>query len=393
MKIIPYAKQDISEDDIASVLNVLRSDYLTQGPSVKRLEECIREYVGVDYVLAVSNATAALHLSCLAVGLKTGDSLWTSPNSFVASANCALYCGAEVDFVDIELDTYNICVDALDRKLQQAKNDGCLPKVVMVVQYAGQSCNMKAIKGLSEQYGFSIIEDASHAVGAKYNGSIVGSCCYSDIAIFSFHPVKIITTGEGGAILTNNCTLHQKMERLRTSGITRNRQHMQEDHGEWYYEQLDLGFNYRMTDIQAALGCSQFSRLDQFVRRRHVLRENYENLLENFPIKLPKQDAHCYSSLHLYPILVNVEKNRKALFDFFIENGVKVNVHYIPIYKQPYYRKIGFPADYCSNMEYFYKRIITLPLYTQLTFSDQEYIASQIKRYYETSFRHSTVRI
>lgn len=389
---IPYGRQFIDDSDIQAVKDVLKSDWLTQGPAIDRFEDKLKEVCQAQHAVAVSNATAALHLACLALGLKEGDYLWTSANTFVASANCGLYCGASVDFVDIELEYYNMSIEALEAKLVQAEKEGKLPKIVIPVHFAGQSCDMKAIKKLSDKYGFYIIEDASHAIGARYQGQPVGCGKHSDITIFSFHPVKIITTGEGGVALTNNSYLYGKLVRLRTHGITRDREQLCDDHGPWYYEQLELGFNYRMTDMQAALGCSQLNKLEDFIAKRHVILGQYEHLLSELPLNLPKQCSNSHSALHLFPVLLEDPGERKTLFSYLRENKIGVNVHYIPVYKQPYYQKLGFAYDYCPNAEYYYARAISLPMFPLLKEAQLLKIKNAIGSYYEVSVGHSTVR-
>ncbi|MFM6205937.1 UDP-4-amino-4,6-dideoxy-N-acetyl-beta-L-altrosamine transaminase, partial [Planktothrix sp.] len=317
---IPYGRQDISQADIDAVVEVLRSDWITQGPAIERFEKSVAEYCGAKYAVAVSSATAGLHIACLAAGLSPGDVLWTSPNTFVASANCGLYCGAGIDFVDIDPHTYNLSVEMLEQKLALAEQEGKLPKVLVPVHLAGQSCQMDRISVLSRQYGFTVLEDASHAIGAKYQGKPVGCCNYSDMVVFSFHPVKIITTGEGGMVLTNREDLYEKLIRLRTHGITRNPELIQgESHGLWYYQQLELGFNYRITDIQAALGISQMQRLDEFVSRRRRLAERYNNLLQDLPLVLPWQHPDTESSWHLYIIRLQLERISKTHSQVFAE--------------------------------------------------------------------------
>lgn len=372
MKIIPYGKQSISEQDIASVIEVLRSDYLTQGEAVPRFESDLRNYVGADYAIAVNSATSALHIACLAMGLGSGDELWTSPISFVASANCALYCGAKVDFVDIDPDTYNMCPDKLEDKI---KSTGKIPKIVVPVHLTGQSCDMLKFRVLADKYGFFLLEDASHAIGASYLDGKVGSCQYSDAAVFSFHPVKIITTGEGGAITTNNPDLYNKIVLLRSHGITRDQNLMNHNDGPWYYEQLVLGYNYRLTDIQAALGSSQLHRLDDFVQKRHEIAAFYNKKLDSSFIKKPQQAQNQRSSFHLYAVQV---ENRGPIFTRLRESNIGVNVHYIPIYLQPYYKKIGFTKGYCMNAESYYQKTISLPIYPDLTNEQQLYVINQI---------------
>ncbi len=377
---IPYGKQDINQNDIDSVLKVLKSDFLTQGPQVPIFERKISSYCCSDFAIAVNSATSALHLACLALNLGKGDILWTSPNSFVASANCALYCGANVDFVDIDTDTYNMSVEILEEKLKQAKINNTLPKIIIPVHFAGQSCNMKKIFKLSKEYGFSIIEDASHSIGGKYLDAKIGSCQYSDITVFSFHPVKIITTAEGGILTTNNKKLADKMKLLRSHGISRDRKLMtKSSEGGWYYKQIDLGFNYRMTELQAALGISQMRRLDDFVLARHKLRRQYDNLFENLKIKIPFQSPDSYSALHLYPIqLIDNLKSRTKVYNELRANGIGVNVHYIPIYNQPFYQSMGFDKTLFPNTENYYKNAISIPLYYGLNRSKQVKIVNTL---------------
>ncbi|MBK4730648.1 UDP-4-amino-4,6-dideoxy-N-acetyl-beta-L-altrosamine transaminase [Oxynema sp. CENA135] len=375
-KFIPYGRQNINQQDIDAVIEVLRSDWLTQGPAIEGFEQSVAEYCGVKYAVAVSSATAALHIACLAAGLGAGDILWTSPNTFVASANCGLYCGANVDFVDIDPQTYNLSVAALEQKLTQAEREGKLPKVVVPVHLAGQSCEMEKIGALSRKYGCTVLEDASHAIGAKYQGSPVGNCQFSDMAVFSFHPVKIITTGEGGMVVTNRSDLYEKLIRLRTHGITRNPDLMQgESQGLWYYQQLELGFNYRITDIQAALGASQMQRLDKFVSRRRLLSDRYNQMLANLPVTLPWQHSDTESSWHLYVIrlqLDKIAKTHRQVFEELRQAGIGVNLHYIPVHTQPYYEKLGFKLGDFPQAEQYYQEAISLPLYYDLTEADQK---------------------
>ncbi len=373
---IPYGRQDINQADIDAVIDVLQSDFLTQGPKIPQFEAAVSEKVNADLAVATNSATSALHLACLALGLGKGDCLWTSPITFVASANCGLYCGAQVDFVDIDLQTYNLCPEALEQKLINAKEQGKLPKIVIPVHFAGQSCDMARIHQLSEEYGFNIIEDASHAIGGQYLNQPVGSCKYSDITVFSFHPVKIITTAEGGLATTNQPALAEKMQLLRSHGITRDPELMTKQvDGDWYYQQVELGFNYRMTELQAALGVSQMQRLDEFVEKRHALQQRYHELLKDLPIKLPYQSSECYSALHLYPIQLEIEKLDKTheqVFDELRKNGLGVNLHYIPVHTQPYYQAMGFKQGDYPNAEHYYSRAISIPLYQGLTFDKQD---------------------
>jgi UDP-4-amino-4,6-dideoxy-N-acetyl-beta-L-altrosamine transaminase len=367
---IPYGRQNITQDDIQAVEDVLKSPFLTQGPAVPAFEKKLCDYTGAKYASAMNSATSALHIACLALGVNKGDVVWTSPNSFVASSNCVLYCGASVDFVDIDSKTYNMCAIALEEKLKSAKQ---LPKVVIPVAFAGQSANMQRIKELSIEYGFKIIEDASHAVGGFYENKPIGCGDYADITIFSFHPVKVVTTAEGGAALTNNTELHQKINLLRSHGITRDENLMTSiSEGGWYYQQIDLGYNYRMTDMQAALGVSQMTRLKQFIEKRHVIAKNYAILLKDLPIIAPYQDINGYSALHLYPIVLKDSTQRKRVFDHLRANNIGVNVHYIPIHLQPYYQKLGFKKGDFPNAEFYYNAAISLPMFPDLTENEQK---------------------
>ena len=372
---IPYGRQEITEADIAAVEKVLRSDFLTQGSTVPRFEVMVANYCQAAHAVAVNSATSALHIACLALDLGPGDWLWTSPNTFVASANCARYCGARVDFVDIDPRTYNMSVDALATKLAYAAKNGLLPKVVVPVHFAGQPCDMPAIHTLSQQYDFKIIEDASHAIGASYANVKVGSCVHSDITVFSFHPVKIITTGEGGMTLTNNNELAKRLCRLRTHGITSDRElmHDRPEKEIWNYQQIELGFNYRMTDLQAALGISQMSRLDDYVTRRNEIARFYDAELMDLPLTLPWQSPYTESSYHLYPIRINeakAKKSQRQLYDALRESGIAANLHYIPVHRHPYYENLGFKAgDFPA--EQFHREVISLPIYPGLTDNQQ----------------------
>ena len=377
---IYYGKQCIDEQDINAVIEVLKSDFLTQGPAIEKFEQAVAEYCGAKYAVAVTNATSALHIACMAAGLGTGDTLWTSPITFTASANCGRYCGADVDFIDIDNDTYNMSVTALKEKLEKAE---VKPKVVVPVHLAGQSCDMEEIHKLAEQYGFTVIEDASHAIGADYKDTKVGCCKYSDMVVFSFHPVKIITTGEGGMVLTNNEDLYKKLTLYRSHCITRDPELMtKEADGSWYYQQIGLGFNYRMTDVQAALGYSQLTKVDKFVARRRQLAARYNELLKDLPVKLPCQNPETNSSWHLYLVRVDfskVNKTKNQIFAEMKEKDVCLNLHYIPVHTQPYYQKLGFKNGDFPVSEKYYEEVFTLPLYYSLTDEQQEYIVNVLK--------------
>lgn len=380
---IPYGRQDISQQDIDAVVAVLQSDFLTQGPQVSAFEQAVMDTCEAQYAVAVNSATSALHIACIALGLTKGDWLWTTPNTFVASSNCGLYCGAQVDFVDIDPQTYNLCPKELEKKLILAKESGKLPKIVIPVHFSGQPCDMEAIYKLSKKYCFKIIEDASHAIGGKYKGEPIGNCKYSDITVFSFHPVKIVTTAEGGMAVTNDAKLAQKLELLRSHGITRDASLMTKPaDGPWYYEQIDLGLNYRMTDIQAALGVSQMKRLDVYVAKRHELANRYNKLLKNLPITLPWQHEDSYSGLHLYVIRLNLDKiNRSHLsvFKGMREAEILVNLHYIPVHLQPYYQRIGFEAGQFPKSEQYYKEAISLPMFPTMTDEQQLKVVLTLK--------------
>lgn len=384
---IPYGKQDITQADIDTVVDVLKSDFLTQGPQVPAFERALMDVTGTNYALAVNSATSALHIACLALGLGEGDSLWTTPITFVASANCGLYCGAKVDFVDIDPTTYNLCPKALEQKLIVAKNLGTLPKVLVAVHLCGQPCDMKAIHALSIEYGFRVIEDASHAIGGRYLEQPIGSCEYSDITVFSFHPVKIVTTAEGGAALTNNKALADKMALYRSHGITRDEALMENPaHGGWYYEQIDLGFNYRMTELQAALGVSQMTRLSEFVSARHHLAARYNEKLAGLPLTLPYQLPQTYSGLHLYVIRLDlsaISKTHKEVFDALRERGIGVNLHYIPVHFQPYYQKMGFKQGDFPHAESYYSNAISLPMFHGMTYEQQDEVISKLTQILE----------
>ena len=382
---IPYGRQNISKADVEAVIEVLESDYLTQGPVVPRFERAISDYTGSSHAVATNSATSALHLACLALGLKQGDIVWTSPITFVASANCARYCGASVDFIDVELETQNICMSDLEDKLEKASKSGQLPKIVIPVHFAGLPCDMIRLQELSRQYGFRIIEDASHAIGSQYQNLRVGGCQHSDVAIFSFHPVKIITTAEGGVATTNDPILARRMTSLRSHGVTRETADFQRiPDGPWYYEQQELGFNYRMTEIQGALGLEQLKRLDQFVARRHRLAELYDDLLARLPLSRPSFESPTnYSALHLYTIrlkLDEIKRSRREIFDLLRSDGIGVNVHYIPVYLQPYYRDLGFKPGACPNAEKYYYSAISLPLFPDLKVDDLERVVDSLRR-------------
>jgi UDP-4-amino-4,6-dideoxy-N-acetyl-beta-L-altrosamine transaminase len=381
---IPYGRQEITQADIDAVVEVLRSDFLTQGPMVPRFEKAVADYCGAKHAVAVNSATSALHIACLALGLGPGDRLWTSPITFVASANCGLYCGAEVDFVDIDPRTYNLCPKALERKLVEAERQGRLPKIVVPVHLCGQPCDMQAIHALSQRFGFRIIEDASHAIGGKYRGEPIGNGRYSDITIFSFHPVKIITTAEGGMALTNDAELAERMALLRSHGITRDPAQMTHaPDGPWYYQQVDLGFNYRMTELQAALGVSQMERLDDYVSRRHALAKRYDEQLADLPVTLPWQHPDCYSSLHLYVIRLKrdqIGRTHREVFEALREQGIGVNLHYIPVHTQPYYQRMGFKAGDFPEAERYYAEAISLPLYPTMTTAQQDQVITALSK-------------
>lgn len=376
---IPYGRQDISQEDIDAVVETLRSDFLTQGPAVPRFEKVVADYVGATHGVAVNSATSALHIACLALGLGPGDWLWTSPITFVASANCALYCGANVSFVDIDPDTYNLSVEDLERRLISAERDGRLPKIVVPVHLCGQSCDMAAIADLAKRFQFKLIEDASHAIGGRYGNGSVGNCRYSDITILSFHPVKIITTAEGGMALTNDDALAAKMALLRSHGITRDPASMDGgSEGPWYYQQIDLGFNYRMTEMQAALGLSQMTRIETFVSRRQDIARRYDELFRDTSLVRPVQKPYAYSAFHLYPVRVS-SAIRRDVFESLRESGIGVNVHYIPVHLQPYYRAMGFaPGDY-PEAERYYAEAISLPLFPAMTDMMQDQVVAATK--------------
>ena len=380
---IPYGRQDISEMDIEAVVTVLRSDFLTQGPMVPRFEKCVADYVGARHAIAVNSATSALHIACLALGVGPGDWVWTSPITFVASANCALYCGARIGFVDIDTNTYNLCPLDLERRLVIAADNDCLPKLVVAVHLCGQPCDMAAIHALSKRYGFRIIEDASHAIGGRYKDEPIGNGRYSDITVFSFHPVKIITTAEGGMAMTNDEGLARRMVLLRSHGISRDESAMMHlPDGPWYYEQLELGFNYRMTDMQAALGLSQMGRIDFFVSLRQELARRYDLLLQKLPLTTPLQCTDSYSAFHLYVIRLQSERtstNHLQVFEFLRSLGIGVNLHYIPVYRHPYYERMGFLPKEFPHSEEYYSQAISLPMYPGLNESQQDNVVDALR--------------
>ena len=383
MSFIPYSCQNITDDDIQAVTAVLRSDYLTQGPSIPAFETAFAELHDMQHAVAVSNATAGLHIACLALGVGPGSRVWTSPNSFLASANCALYCGATIDFVDIDPRTRNMSVAALETKLTEAASNGTLPDVVIPVDFAGLSCDLREIRALADLHGFRIIEDASHAAGATYLGQPVGSR-YADIAVFSFHAVKIVTTAEGGLVATQDDALAHRLRLLRSHGMTRDPADLTlPPDGPWYYEQISLGFNYRLTDVQAALGLSQLKRIDGMQRNRIARADRYDRLLASLPLKLPARlDDRC-SSWHLYAIEIDAARSmasRRAVFEALRAAQIGVNVHYIPIHTQPYYRGLGFkPGDFPASESY-YSQAISLPLFPAMTDEQQDHVVDVLKR-------------
>jgi UDP-4-amino-4,6-dideoxy-N-acetyl-beta-L-altrosamine transaminase len=381
---IPYGRQEINQADIDAVSAVLQSEFLTQGPAVPTFEKAIAAQCGAQHAVAVNSATSALHIACLALGVGRGDCVWTTPITFVASANCALYCGATVDFVDIDPRTYNMSVESLAEKLVEAEKVGKLPKVVIPVHLCGQPCDMEGMQKLSQQYGFKIIEDASHAIGGKYQGEPIGNGRYSDITVFSFHPVKIITTGEGGMAVTNDAAIAKCLRLLRSHGISSAAADMQARPPQeiWNYQQIDLGFNYRMTDIQAALGVSQMTRLDEFVTKRHAIAQRYDQLLSTLPVLTPYQHADSYSGFHLYVIRLKLNKingTQRQVYDALHAAEVLVNLHYIPVYRQPYYEKMGFSRGYCPEAELYYAEALSIPLYPGLTEVQQDHVVAAIR--------------
>lgn len=381
---IPYGRQDIQDSDIAAVLEVLQSDYLTQGPAVPQFEQAVAQHCGVAHAVAVNSATSALHIALMALDVGAGDVVWTSPNTFVASSNAALYCGAKVDFVDIDPETYNMSVAALHEKLEYGQQVGKLPKVVMPVHLTGQPCDMQAIQDLAQQYGFMVVEDASHAIGGRYQGGPIGNCAYSDIAVFSFHPLKIITTAEGGMAVTNQAYLAEKMGLFRSHGVTRNPTLMTHvADGPWYYQQIALGYNYRMTDLQAALGVSQIQRLQDYIDRRHVIANRYTRELANLPLSLPAQADFAHSAYHLYVIRLDLAAiaplSHAKVFQALRDRGILVNLHYIPVHTQPYYQNMGFTWGDFPNAEAYYRSAISIPMYPTLTDAAQTQIISALQ--------------
>jgi UDP-4-amino-4,6-dideoxy-N-acetyl-beta-L-altrosamine transaminase len=382
--VIPYGRQWIDDADIQAVVDTLRSDWLTQGPAIGRLEAALAELCHAPHAVAVNSATSALHIACLAIGAGPGDVVWTVQNTFVASANCARLCGADVDFVDIDPRTYNIDERALEQKLIDAKSAGRLPKAVIPVHFSGRAPAQETIWLLAQQYGFKVIEDASHSVGATHNGEPVGSCRWSDIAVFSFHPVKIVTTAEGGLATTRDADLADRMARLRTHGVTKDdRLLTRKDEGGWYYEQIELGLNYRLTDLQAALGLSQMRRLGEFLRRRRELVARYDRLLADVPVQPPLIDVLDESAWHLYVIRIEPKRSgrtRREVYDAMRTAGIGVQVHYIPVHLQPYYRALGFKPGDCPEAERYSEEALSLPLYPAMSDADQDQVVEALKK-------------
>ncbi len=379
---IPYGKQDINSNDIKEVIKVLKSDFITQGPVLPVFEKEIANFCKSKYAVAMNSATSGLHLSCLALGLSNNDYLWTSPISFVASANCGVYCGAKIDFVDIDENNFNIDTSLLEEKLIHAKKNNKLPKIVVCVHMCGQSADMEKFFKLSKEYGFKIIEDASHGFGGSYKKKLIGNCQFSDVTVFSFHPVKIITTGEGGAITTNDKEISKKIKLLRSHGITKDKQDFSnKDEGDWYYEQKYLGFNYRLTEIQAALGLSQIKRTAEFVSKRQKIAKRYDNLLKNLPLVTPKQEAYASSSRHLYVVKIKeglTKTTHYEAFNFLRKNNIFVNLHYIPIHLQPFYKKMGFTKGDFPIAEKYYSEAISLPIYFSMSKAEQDYVIEKL---------------
>lgn len=381
---IPYGRQDIDDSDIAAVVAVLRSDYVTQGPAVTAFEEAVKSATGARHAVAVGNATQGLHVACVAAGLGPGDRLWTSPVSFLASANCARYCGAEVDFVDTDPATFNMSPDALTAKLESAEKSGRLPKVVVPVHLGGEPCDMERIHALARRYGFVVIEDAAHAIGAEYRGKRIGAGP-SLMTVFSFHPVKIVTTGEGGAVVTNDDNVARRLRCLSSHAMTRDQSEMDEaSHGPWYYQQIELGFNYRLTDIQAALGASQFKRLEDFIARRRDIAAAYDRDFADLPLVPQRRDPRNRSALHLYIARLDLKRSKIGQREFHERlraDGILVNLHYIPIYLQPYYRKLGFAPGHCPEAESYYREAVSLPMYAALSEEQRRRVAVAARRH------------
>ncbi len=382
---IPYGRQQITDDDIEAVVRVLNSNYLTQGPYTQFFEQKIMSYCNARYAIAVNSATSALHISCLALGVGVGDSVWTSPITFVASANCARYCGADVDFVDIDPHSYNMCIDKLTEKLECAEKLNKLPKVVIPVHMCGQSCDMAKIFALSQKYGFKIIEDASHAIGAKYLNNPVGSCQYSDITVLSFHPVKIITSGEGGMALTNNVEISKRLKLLRSHGVTRESLEMTSQPMEetWQYQQISIGYNYRMTDIHAALGVSQMDRLDAYVAIRKRIADTYDCKLKELPIIMPQRADYTNSAWHLYVIRIDndrTDRRQKEVLHALHNMGVAATIHYIPVYRQPYYESLGYKKGYCPQAERYFSEAMSIPIFPGLSEKDQLEVVGSLEK-------------
>ncbi len=368
---IPYGKHLVDDDDIDAVVDVLRNQFLTQGTVVPQFEQALCEYTGAKHCVAVNSATSGLHVACLAAGVVAGDLVWTVPNSFVASANCALYCGASIDFVDIDPLTRNIDISALAIKLQHAANQNRLPKVLIVVHFSGLSCDMQSIRNLTQMYSIVLIEDAAHGLGGSYQQSKIGSCAYSDMAVLSFHPVKSITSAEGGAVLTNQSQFHEKFKLFAKHGVTKDpSQYQGENHGPWYYQQLELGYNYRLSDMQAALGLSQLKKLDTFIQKRSEIAKLYDKQLANLPLKLPCVDPQSQSAWHLYMVELT-QHDRQDVYQQLHDKGVGVNVHYIPIHLHPFYQQLGFKQGDFPLSEHFYQNALTLPLFPSLTDGEQ----------------------
>jgi len=381
---IPYGRQNINDDDINAVVDVLKSEFLTQGPTATIFEEEICKYTGAGYAVTSNSGTSSLHVACKALGLGVGDWLWTTPITFVASANCALYCNASVDFVDIDPVSWNMSVSRLEKKLEEAKKNNRLPKIIVAVHLCGMPCEMEKIYYLARKYGFSIIEDGCHAIGGKYKAEAIGNCRYSDITVFSFHPVKTITSGEGGMALTNDAHLAAKMRRLCSHGITRKPEEMtKKSDGPWYYQQIELGYNYRMTDIQAALGLSQLGRLTEFVSLRHQIAQRYDTLLDELPVTLPRySEENHFSGMHLYVIRLQLEKIKKSHQQVFLDmraGGIGVNLHYIPVHTQPWYEKMGFRQGDFPEAEQYYREAISLPMFPDLTDAQMDTVVSVLR--------------